>query len=176
MVINMSKSLLLLLLFSMIASIVLLLEPKLPAHIEQISGDRHLTVAEKNKTLGNEKIQDLTIENNWIRRMEPAPVLEKKVRDDKSTQVPTPHVVEYISPQPVVEVNPQPVVPTPQYAYVGRLIDGNKESLFLLSPTGAVVVKTGEILDGEWLVKQATDISLDLTYLPLNITYRLMLK
>lgn len=177
MIINLSKSLLFGLLISLIVSIVLLLEPELPRQKDQIIIDGMTTRLERNDEIKKQSFHELHTTNIWIRMMESEPVLEKNVIAQESIQLHAPKIEVEHDSQPIVMVEPQqPNAPTPQYAYVGRLIDDNNESLFLLSPSGPLVVKRGEILQGEWQVMQATETSLDLRYLPLNTTYRLMSK
>lgn len=114
------------------------------------------------------------LNNIWIRgvelqpffaKKELAPQKVKKQREPKVVPAPT-----YVAP--VAE----PVIPTPQFKYVGRLIEGNQETLFLMGSAGPFIAKQGDVIDGQWRIEHISANSIDVTYLNTNINFRLNIK
>lgn len=75
-------------------------------------------------------------------------------------------------PPPKPEVLPPP--PPPQapplpFKYLGRWVDGGKETVFLLQGDIPVPAEVGKVLPGSWRVDEVSTSRVVFTYLPLNL-------
>lgn len=83
----------------------------------------------------------------------------------KQTWVPPPP-----KPKPYVAPPPPPPQPPPlPFRYLGRWVDGGKETLFLVQGEQPVPIQTGQELPGGWRVDEITNRTVVFTYLPLNM-------
>ena len=172
-----SKGLFSLLILTIGASILVLLRPDLSLpenkEIEIVDTDQ-ITVqrADTQKREAQHPVADLN--NSWIRNVELKPFFAKKelaptqVKKQRKQKIPPAPV--YIAP-PV-----QPMSPTPQFNYVGRMIDGNQETLFLIGSAGPFIAKRGDVVDGQWRIEHISANSIDMTYLNTNTNFRLNIK
>lgn len=69
------------------------------------------------------------------------------------------------APPPVVI---KPTAPPLPFKYVGRLEEGDGQTVFLSQGNGVRTVKAGDTLDGSYRVDAITPAGVEFTYLPLN--------
>ena len=172
-----SKSLFSILILTIGASILVLLRPDLSLPENkgvEIVDTNQITVqqADTQKRDAQSQISDLN--NIWIRDGELKPFFAKKelpptqVKKQRKQKIPPTSV--YIAP-PV-----QPMIPTPQFSFVGRMIDGSQETLFLMGATGPFIAKRGDVVDGQWQIEHISANSIDMTYVNTNTNFRLNIK
>ena len=157
-------------------SILILLRPDI-----SYTENKNLKEIELNQTnvvqLEDKQITDVTIQltdlnNIWVRNIELEPFFAKNELPIKVVK----KQIQPIIPQAPVYIPPpvQPSLPTPQFSYVGRMIDGNKETLFLIGPSGPFIAKLGDVIDGQWRVEHISANSM--IYLNTNTNFRLNIK
>lgn len=71
-------------------------------------------------------------------------------------------------PPPPKVVPPPPSAPPLPFAYLGRYIDADVQTFFLVRGDRVITARAGDILDGLYRVDGVEGSSLVLTYLPLN--------
>ncbi|PKF33798.1 hypothetical protein [Acinetobacter proteolyticus] len=173
-----SKSLFSILILTVGLSILVLLRPDLTLvdqdkELEQVDKS-HLKEGHDAKQKMEEQSQLSDLDNIWVRNVELKPFFAKKelaptkVKKPRKQKIPPPPV--YVAP-PV-----QPMIPTPQFNYVGRMIDGNQETLFLIGNAGPFIAKQGDVVDGQWRIEHISANSIDMTYLNTNTNFRLNIK
>ena len=173
-----SKVLFSILLFTTGLSILILLRPDI-----SYTENKDLKAIELNQTnvvqLEDKQITDVTtqftdLNNIWVRSTELEPYFAKKELPLKAVK----KKIKPIVPQAPVYIPPpaQPSLPTPQFNYVGRMIDGNKETLFLIGPSGPFIAKLGDVIDGQWRIEHISANSIDMVYLNTNTNFRLNIK
>jgi hypothetical protein len=73
---------------------------------------------------------------------------------------------------------PKPYIPTPPpppkppllpFKYLGRWVDGGRQTLFLLQGEQPIPVQPGQVLSGSWRVDEITEQTVVFTYLPLDM-------
>ena len=159
-------------------SILILLRPDI-----SYTENKNLKEIELNQTnvvqLEDKQITDVTIQLTdlntiWVRNIELEPFFAKNELPIKVVK----KQIQPIIPQAPVYIPPpvQPSLPTPQFSYVGRMIDGNKETLFLIGPSGPFIAKLGDVIDGQWRVEHISANSIDMIYLNTNTNFRLNIK
>lgn len=173
-----SKTLFSLLILTVGLSILVLLRPDLTL----VGNDKVLERADmsrlkeghdaKQKMEEQSQVSDLG--NIWIRNVELKPFFANKELPPKQVKK---QITTRIPPAPVYIAPPvQPIAPAPQFSYVGRMIDGNQESLFLIGNSGPFIAKRGDIVDGQWRIEHISANSIDMTYLNTNTNFRLNIK
>lgn len=178
MYLQISKTLFSILILTVGLSILVLLRPDLTLvennkDIEQVDM-YHLKESHDAKQKMEERSQISDLGNIWIRNVESKPFFAKKelpqkqVKKQKTITIPPAPV--YIAP-PV-----QPMTPTPQFSYVGRMIDGNQETLFLIGGSGPFIAKRGDVIDSQWRIEHISANSIHMTYLNTNTNFRLNIK
>lgn len=95
---------------------------------------------------------------NW----KPAPPVKKVVKSKPMVAAP--------APPP-----PPPVAPALPFTYLGKMIDGEATTVFLLHRDVSLAVKAGDVINNTYRVEQVTETSLTLTYLPLNAQQQMSL-
>lgn len=63
---------------------------------------------------------------------------------------------------------PPPQAPPLPFAYLGKMIDGEKTTVFLATPDRNYVVRSGDTLDGRYRVESIEEGAVAFTYLPLG--------
>lgn len=117
--------------------------------------------------------------NVWLREYIARPYFNKLDQPKKPIVVveSKPKEVSALPVQPVPDViQPRQVIASPQFEYVGQMVEGNKQTIFLLSPSGPITAKIGEVLDGQWKVENVTSYNLTLIHLASNTSFILNLK
>lgn len=74
---------------------------------------------------------------------------------------PAPQVSKYVPPS-------QPTAPTLPFTFIGRMIDGNAVTLFLVRSNRQYAVKENEVLDDTYRLDSIGEDAAVLTYLPTN--------
>lgn len=73
-------------------------------------------------------------------------------------------------PKPFVAPPPPPPQPPPlPFKYLGRWVEGGKQTLFLAQGEQPIPIKSGQVLSADWRVDEITDRTVVFTYLPLNM-------
>ncbi|ENX05681.1 hypothetical protein [Acinetobacter courvalinii] len=172
-----SKLLFSILVITVLLSVLLLLRPDISSNKNreiQPSNITHLDENAASKSVVAKHSAKPDLNNIWIREIELQPFFSKKelapqkVKKQREPKISAAPI--YIAP--VV----QPVTPTPQFNYVGRLIEGNQETLFLMGPAGPFIAKHGDVIDGQWRIEQISANSIDMTYLNTDTNFRLNIK
>ena len=172
-----SKLLFSILIFTLGLSILVLLRPDISLaeknDIEQIDlNDARVGHGAKQTIDEHSQLTDLN--NTWVRDTELKPFFAKKELPPKEVKK---HIKPIIPPVPVyIPPAVQPSLPTPQFNYVGRMIDGNQETLFLMGPSGPFIAKRGDVVDGQWRIEHISANSIDMVYLNTNTNFRLNIK
>ena len=84
--------------------------------------------------------------------------------------VPPPKTAAELAPPP-------PVIPEPGFAYMGKLEEGPEGTVILLASSSRLYsVSVGERIDTSWRLDKEDELSLGLTYLPLNLPKTLLKK
>ncbi|WP_410209736.1 hypothetical protein [Aquirhabdus sp.] len=165
MTINLPKPLWAMLLVTVAFSAIALLQPEsIDEHSLNLRS--HPSVMGEHRLLASEATETTPL---WIRQPQPSSII---------INPPIKHQV-VIARKPVVlpPVQPQrPTAPTPQFTYLGRIIKDNQLSIFLEASAGPIVVKLGDVIDGDWRVDKITSNSIDLYYLPLHETRQLAIQ
>jgi len=73
------------------------------------------------------------------------------------------------APPPQAVSEPAPTAPPLPFTYVGKMVDGNRLTIYIASPDRNYAVTAGDVIDGTYRVEEAQDSQLVFTYLPLNI-------
>ena len=82
----------------------------------------------------------------------------------------------YVPPPPPKPVPPPPPAPPPlPFIYMGKLLEGDKLTVFLTKQDRHYAVKAGETLDGAYRIESVTAQQVIFTYLPLNMQQTLTL-
>ena len=82
----------------------------------------------------------------------------------------------YVPPPPPKPVPPPPPAPPPlPFIYMGKLMEGDKLTIFLSKQDRHYAVKAGETLDGAYRIESVTAQQVIFTYLPLNMQQTLTL-
>ena len=82
----------------------------------------------------------------------------------------------YVPPPPPKPVPPPPPAPPPlPFIYMGKLMEGDKLTVFLTKQDRHYAVKAGETLDGAYRIESVTAQQVIFTYLPLNMQQTLTL-
>ena len=82
----------------------------------------------------------------------------------------------YVPPPPPKPVPPPPPAPPPlPFIYMGKLLEGDKLTIFLTKQDRHYAVKAGETLDGAYRIDSVTAQQVVFTYLPLNMQQTLTL-
>ena len=82
----------------------------------------------------------------------------------------------YVPPPPPKPVPPPPPAPPPlPFIYMGKLMEGDKLTVFLTKQDRHYAVKAGETLDGAYRIESVTAQQVVFTYLPLNMQQTLTL-
>lgn len=76
-------------------------------------------------------------------------------------------------PPPVVAQKPKP--PPLPFSYGGRIIEGDRTTVFLFGPDRNQPVRQGDLIDNTWRVDAINATVMKLTYLPLNESQTLAL-
>ena len=75
----------------------------------------------------------------------------------------------YVPPPPPKPMPPPPPMAPPlPFSYIGKLIDGEKVTVFLARQDRNYAVKQGEIIDGTYRVEEVKPPMMTLLYIPLN--------
>lgn len=77
-----------------------------------------------------------------------------------------------IQSAPVVPVLPS--APALPFAFVGRMVDGDVVTLFLVRNNQPYAVKVNDIIDSVYQIDAITDHDADMTYLPMKISQKLV--
>jgi hypothetical protein len=73
-------------------------------------------------------------------------------------------------PKPQIPPPPPPPKPPPlPFAYLGRWVENNKESVFLVQGDKTLAVQAGMTLPGSWRVDEISQARVVFTYLPLEM-------
>ena len=80
------------------------------------------------------------------------------------------------TPPPVAAPPPAPVAPPLQFKYVGKVIEGNRTSVFLSIAENNYVAKEGERIDANYRLDRIRDDVIEFTYLPLGIKQTLFIN
>lgn len=73
-------------------------------------------------------------------------------------------------PRPRVSLPPPPPSPPPlPFNYLGRWLDGGKETVFLLQGDRPLPIDVGQVVSGNWRVDEITRGKVVFTYLPLDM-------
>lgn len=73
-------------------------------------------------------------------------------------------------PKPYVPPPPPPPKPPPlPFKYLGRWVDGGKQTLLLVQGEQPIPVQLGQVLYGSWRLDEITERSVVFTYLPLDM-------
>lgn len=175
---QLSKVLFSILILTLSLSILVLLRPDISIaennDLEKIELNRVSVVEHDAKQAIEETSQFTDLNNIWVRNTELKPFFAKKELPAKEVKK---QISRVIPPAPVYIPPPvQPSLPTPQFSYVGRMIDGNKETLFLIGPSGPFIAKLGDVIDGQWRIEHISANSIDMIYLNTNTNFRLNIK
>lgn len=82
----------------------------------------------------------------------------------------------YVPPPPPKPVPPPPPAPPPlPFIYMGKLLEGDKLTVFLTKQNQPYAVKAGDTLDGAYRVESVNARHVIFTYLPLNMQQTLTL-
>jgi len=122
---------------------------------------------------------DLHFDLAAIKRTVPDNIQPSGLFQSKSWYVPPPPPPPSVAPLTPPQVSlvppPQPTAPPISFTFIGRMIDGNEVTLFLLSKNNhQYTVKVGDVLDDTYRVEKITASSATLTYLPMNIKQELI--
>jgi hypothetical protein len=91
------------------------------------------------------------------RRVKPAPAQRR--------ELPPSGPVQAVAAPPL----PPPSAPPVPFAYIGRLSEEDRTTVFLSAGERNLVVKPGDVVDNNYRVEEVTDNAVSLTYLPLNV-------
>ena len=82
----------------------------------------------------------------------------------------------YVPPPPPKPVPPPPPAPPPlPFIYMGKLLEGDRLTVFLTKQDRNFAVKAGDTLDGAYRVESVNARQVTFTYLPLNMQQTLTL-
>jgi hypothetical protein len=84
---------------------------------------------------------------------------------------PAPRVAKVVKSQPVIAAllpEPAPQAPPLPFQFLGRYKDAGQVAIFLQHADQNLVVRVGDVLQGQYKVESLTDTALHLIYLPLN--------
>lgn len=158
-----SKPLLAGLLVTLIASVLLVLQPETA---ETVSAAEDLLVVQPHeaRALGGAELA------SWRRTLPAVPGGALQYGMAPPPPPPPP------SPVPLVVAPPRPVAPAPGFRYLGRMVRDDTTYVFLGQGTGVEVVPVGGIAEGNWRIEGFSTAGLELRYLPLNETRQLALS
>jgi hypothetical protein len=127
---------------------------------EQSQTDKHFDLSAIKRTAPN-KIQTSSLfqSKSWYTAPPPA-------------AIPSPPLANVVASPPPPP--PPPSAPQLPFTFIGRLIDGNDVTLFLIFKNQQYSAKLNDVLDDTYRVDKITDKSAVLTYLPLNILQELV--
>ena len=73
-------------------------------------------------------------------------------------------------PRPQISLPPPPPSPPPlPFTYLGRWMDGGKETVFLMQGDRPLPIDAGQVISGNWRVDEITRGRVVFTYLPLDM-------
>lgn len=120
----------------------------------------------------DEQLQpDIRFDLSAIKRAVPEDIQASGLFQAKSWYAPPPPPppqASYVSPPP-----PPPSAPNLPFTFIGRMIDGDEVTLFLMNSSKSYSVRISDVLDGIYRVEKITDKGVVFTYLPMNIQQEL---
>jgi len=84
-----------------------------------------------------------------------------------------PFAAASFDPPPMKVEAPKPSAPPLRYKYLGRILEGDKPTVFLEAGSNMLTVHPGDSLDDGYRVRAISEHSIELEYLPLNQTQTL---
>ena len=101
----------------------------------------------------------------------PAPAPRERLVGMQANLFPTQTWVPPPPPaKPTIPSPPPPPQPPPlPFTYLGRWVDGGKQTLFLLRGEEPIPIQLGQVLFASWRVDEITDRTVVFTYLPLDM-------
>lgn len=104
-----------------------------------------------------------------IKRQVPKNIQNNDIFLSKSWYVPPVQAAQVVSQQAsITPPPPPPSAPPMPFTFVGRMVDGNEVTLFLLRNGQQYTVKKGETLDATYRVDEITSTEAALTHIPTN--------
>lgn len=98
-----------------------------------------------------------------------APVVKERLVAMQANLFPKQSWVPPPPPPPKPPPPPPPSPPTLPFKYLGRWVEGGKQTLYLMQGEQPISIQTGQVLSGSWRVDEITDRIVVFTYLPLDM-------
>jgi hypothetical protein len=138
----------------------------------------HLVVSSASNDRFDKQQNDVRFDLASIKRTVPIKIQNSRLFQSKSWyKAQAAAAIQKVStPLSMPSAPIEPTAPPLTFAYVGKMVDGTNVTLFLLKNGQQYTVKENDILDGVYRVDVITDSNANLTYLPMNISQKLMFE